>query len=175
MKLVTSIALALALPFAAQAATIDLDALGLSKGTSITATTGDVTGDVDFFNATSVDFDLVADLLDLSTIASLDNALSYDNFMGDVIEGTLSALASDANGTELLFAIDAGEGAFSGLSGSVLLSISSDFAVSSVGDNPGVAMTLYRTDTVTPVPLPASGLLLVAGLAGIATLRRRKT
>lgn len=41
-------------------------------------------------------------------------------------------------------------------------------------DNNG-SVTFSVTPQVAPVPLPASGLLLAAGLAGVAALRRRKS
>ncbi len=37
-----------------------------------------------------------------------------------------------------------------------------------------VAMTGININSVTPVPLPAGGLLLLSALGGVAALRRRK-
>ncbi len=43
------------------------------------------------------------------------------------------------------------------------------------GNQPGIShISLYTTPAPAPVPLPASALLLVAGMGGLAALRRRK-
>ena len=36
-------------------------------------------------------------------------------------------------------------------------------------------ISFYDTGTTAPIPLPAAGWLMVAGLGGLAALRRRKT
>ena len=58
------------------------------------------------------------------------------------------------------------------------LSTASPFSIffsDGIDHNVGITLTLFASAMDTPeVPLPASGLLLVAGLGGVAALRKRK-
>ena len=162
---------ALLAPTVGQAASLDLAALGLREGTTILGTTGSATGDADFFSLISEDFSLAIDLLDLDDVFNVGNSvLSYDSIAGDTLSGSLTAFASDIDGTELLFTIDSAEGIFASLRGSVLARVGTDFEIGSFGDQTDLPVTLIET---TPIPIPATSLLLLSAIAGALVIRRK--
>lgn len=64
---------------------------------------------------------------------------------------------------------------FGGLFDSILVTTPTTLTFENAGgDNIGILLRYVRIERVAPVPVPAAGGLLVAGLMGLAALRRRK-
>lgn len=187
--LLASTALTLALAAPGLAATLDLGALNLAQGTSLTENQRmDVNLDTDFgfYSANSVSdnptIQFSTDALSLTGLKASDIKLSYTPKPGNASVKTLEAIgslwASDTMGAALLFDVTQTGDLTPDLSvgDQLYVVINGDFTDYAQGyyTNQNVYSSVYRvTSAPAPVPLPMSAPLLLAGLAAFGLVRRR--
>lgn len=168
--MVSAVAIAMSMGTAASAATVTVD----SMANSTTGGTGALTG---VFLTIGQAFTVTAGLLDTWSLGSNDNSCTresnadglttctYNPYTQGGLTTAYGKLVGQINGGNF-FAIGTNYSGFAGATGQLLL-FNFD---SNKSDNSGEIVA-----TVTAVPLPAGGLLLLGALGGIAALRRRKS
>lgn len=168
----------------AQAANIDLDALGLKATALISFDNVGATGigtDV-FFNNSDFSFDgsvfdFFGDFGSPSVSANL-NAVSLTGFFDATV--TQSSLAADGNMLDVILSVSNTGGDLTSLSGLLLFAtISGDvsafgstFAINGFAEG-DFDVAFSTLSPVAPVPLPAGGLMLLTAAGGLLALRRR--
>ena len=115
--------------------------------------------------------DVIAQTIEITAASIYDAGTEVNQLFGAAFEGENIALGDDEGGfiTRLLD-IDDGSG------GDGFDALETLFGVTGAGSITAdtVLFTIDIAATPAPVPLPAGGLLLLTGLAGVAGLKRRK-
>jgi hypothetical protein len=170
MPTLRAAALVTLLPIAAQAAPVDLAALGLVLGDPIlqVEVSVDYLADADILQASDADATAVLDGNPLASDAVLQ--AGGDDFVSLVATGP-EALGSEPGLLELLAEIELAEGAFAGTGPLVLARIEAP-GLDLSADAEALPGTLTAFE-VAPIPLPAAAWLLAAALGALSLARRR--
>lgn len=154
---------------AAEAAPIDLEALGLIEGD--TAYQADVSIDyvagTDVFQAVDMTFEAIFDGNPLATNTIVEVAPDF----AIAFTATGTRLGTDPGLVEILATVDLAEGAFAGITDRVLARVTGD-GLDLGGDLSALPGTLTILE-VAPIPAPAAGWALLAGMGLLIAMRRR--
>jgi hypothetical protein len=103
-----------------------------------------------------------------------DSAYTFSSFLGGTSSGTWSLSAAPSESLKLLVGIKQGTSYAAFL---VNAQSGTWFTANGPTSSPGTGVShydLWYLDSTTPVPLPAAGWMLIAGIGGIAAMKRRK-
>ena len=111
----------------------------------------------------------------LTSVAFLDLFMPANSKIGEVgyarlSDGTVLSFA----GSDIANANGSRRAGYAGSAFAGLVTTSISFYIGLTNDAKGVADGALASISVAPVPVPAAGLLLTAGLGGIAAVRRRR-
>lgn len=111
----------------------------------------------------------------LTSVAFLDLFMPANSRIGEVGYAKLSdGTILSFNGTDIANSGSSRRAGYAGSAFAGIVTTSISFYIGLTNDTKGVADGALASISVAPVPVPAAGLLLTAGLGGIAAVRRRR-